>query len=103
MNMRLLSFSGLALLAVVAPLAAQQPPSYTRHVKPFLAKYCVECHNPDKNRGELDLSTYKTLAAGGQNGPAFVPGKPDESLLVVLPEGKDNPKMPPKTAKAQPT
>src|SRR5262249_21726395 len=49
-----------------------------------------------------DLSNVKAMTRGGQNGAAFIPGKPDESLLVTLAEGKDNPKMPPRTAKQQP-
>jgi WD40 repeat protein len=93
----------LVLLTAGVPAAAQQPPSYVKQVKPFVARFCVECHNPDKMRGDLDLSNVKAMTKGGQNGAAFVPGKPDDSLLVTLAEGKDNPKMPPKTAKAQPT
>jgi WD40 repeat protein len=103
MTARCLLLAGFALLLATAPSAAQQPPSYVKQVRPFLGKYCVECHNPDKLRGDLDLSTVKMMLAGGKSGPAFVPGKPDESYLVTLAEGKDNPKMPPKTAKAQPT
>jgi hypothetical protein len=94
--------AGLALVLAAAPAGAQQAPSYVKQVKPFLAKYCVECHNPDKMRGDLDLSNVKAMTKGGQNGAAFVAGKPEDSLLVTLAEGKDNPKMPPPTAKAQP-
>jgi WD40 repeat protein len=100
MTGRLALFLGFTVL-FAAPAAAQ-PPSYVKQIKPFLAKYCVECHNPDKLRGDLDLSTVKAMLAGGKSGPAFVAGKPDDSYLVTLTEGKDNPKMPPKNAKAQP-
>jgi hypothetical protein len=93
----------LGFTLILAAPAVAQPPSYVKQVKPFLAKYCVECHNPDKLRGDLDLSTVKAMLTGGKSGPAFVPGKPDDSYLVTLAEGKDNPKMPPKTAKAQPS
>jgi dipeptidyl aminopeptidase/acylaminoacyl peptidase len=103
MSVRLPTLTSFALLTVGASLTAQQPPSYVKQVKPVLGKFCVECHNPDKARGDLDLSTPAALKKGGQNGPALVPGKPDESLLVLLAEGKENPRMPPKTAKAQPT
>jgi WD40 repeat protein len=79
--------------------AAQQPPSYARHVKPFLAKYCLECHNSDKFKAGLNLESYKGLSEGADSGPVLVPGKPDESRLILLVEGKDDPKMPPKKAK----
>jgi WD40 repeat protein len=101
MSARLHLFAGLALLCTATSLSAQ--PSYVKQVKPFLAKYCVECHNPDKVRGDLDLSTFQALSKGGQNGVSLVPGKPDESLLLQLTEGKENPRMPPTEAKAQPT
>jgi WD40 repeat protein/mono/diheme cytochrome c family protein len=93
---------GLVLLLAVRPASAQEAPSYAKQVKPLLAKYCASCHNSERARGELDLSDVKAMKRGGQNGPAFVGGKPDESLLVTLAEGKDNPKMPPKDARAQP-
>lgn len=100
MNARPSFLAAFALLLAALPSSAQQPPSYVKQVKPFLAKFCVECHNPDKLRGDLDLSNVKAMQKGGQNGAAFVPGKPDKSLLVTLAEGKDNPKMPPPNARA---
>lgn len=80
-------------------LHAQQPVSYSKQVKPFLARYCLECHNPQELKGELDLDSFKGLSRGGKNGPVVVPGKPDASRLVLLPEGRDKPRMPPKTAR----
>jgi WD40 repeat protein len=103
MTLRLGLLAGPVLLLTLRPAAAQEAPSYARQVKPFLTKYCAECHRPGKTRGDLDLSDVKSMTRGGQNGPAFVPGKPDDSLLVTLAEGKDNPKMPTKDARAQPT
>jgi hypothetical protein len=103
MTARFSLLAGLVFPLGAVPALAQQPPSYVKQVKPFLAKFCVECHSPDKMRGDLDLSTVKALLAGGKSGAAFVAGKPDESYLVTLTEGKDTPKMPPKTARAQPT
>ena len=85
---------GLAALA-----AAQQPPSFTRQVRPFLAKYCLECHNARELKGDLNLETFAALMKGGKSGPVVVAGKPDESLLVLLPEQKEKPPMPPKTAR----
>ncbi len=103
MTSRLLVLASALLVFGVAPAFSEEAPSYAKQVKPFLAKYCVECHNPSKARGDLDLSTIKGAYKGGQNGPSFVPGKPDQSLIVTLAEGKDNPIMPPKNARTQPT
>jgi WD40 repeat protein len=94
--------ASLVTLGLVAPLHAAEGPSFARQVRPFLARYCLECHNADKTKGELNLETFKTLSMGGKNGPAVVPGKPDESRLVTLVEKKQKPVMPPEKAK-QPT
>src|SRR5262245_2209858 len=95
------SWTALALLAA-APAAAQEPPSYARHIRPFLAKYCIECHNPGKLSGGLDLETFKGLQAGAEGEPVVVPGKAGDSRVVRSVEAKRKPRMPPKTAKQPP-
>src|SRR5579885_1910321 len=91
--------AALCLAALAGASAAQQPPSYARQVRPFLARYCLECHSGKEAKNDLDLETFKGLMRGGQNGPVVVPGEPDRSRLVLLAEGKDRPKMPPKKAR----
>jgi WD40 repeat protein len=96
-----LSSLGVILISYL-PLPAQPMVSYARNVRPFLAKYCVECHNSkDPERG-LNLETYESITKGAEDGPVLVPGKADASLLVLLPEGKKKPRMPPMKAKRQP-
>jgi WD40 repeat protein len=90
------------LAATGATAVAQQAPGYAKDVRPFLARYCLECHNAKRLKGGLDLETYKGLQEGSDRGPAVVPGKPDQSPLVLLPEGKKDPKMPPKKAQRHP-
>jgi WD40 repeat protein len=101
-----MTVSRKAILAVMLSLGtatglrAQTPSaSFARDVKPLFARYCVECHNPDKLRGGLNLESFKTLEQGGENGSVFVAGKPDESRIVLQVEGKAKPKMPPQKAK----
>lgn len=97
--MNTIRFSALAsLLLTTAPVWAQSP-SYVKQVKPFLAKYCLECHNAEQAKGDLVLDSVREMLAGGKSGPALVPGKPDESRLVLLAEGKEKPAMPPKNAR----
>jgi hypothetical protein len=78
---------------------AEQPPSFVREVKPFFARYCMECHNADKLRGGLNLESFKSLEQGGDDGAVFLAGKPDESRIVLQVEGKAKPKMPPQKAR----
>ena len=45
------------LLVATAPAAADDPPSYARQVRPFLAKYCSECHSGEHPKAGLNLET----------------------------------------------
>ena len=52
-------------------------------IRPVLVKECYSCHGEGKSiKGGLRLNTFAGLRAGGESGPAIVPGKPDESLLL---------------------
>jgi WD40 repeat protein len=101
MNRALLST--LALLSLAPAAVAQEAVSYAKHVRPFLAKYCLECHNAKAAKGGLTLETVKAIREGSDGGSVLEPGKPDESRIVLLVEGKDKPPMPPKSAKFHPT
>jgi hypothetical protein len=102
MNLCRLSACCLAFFAATSSLHAQTSPSYARDVRPLLAKYCLECHNPKNFKGKLNLESYQAMMKGGRSGEVVVPGKADDSALVLLVEGKDQPKMPPKEARLQP-
>lgn len=97
---RALGCGTILLLAANAP--AQTTPSYARDVQPFLARYCLECHNPESLKGELNLEAFAEMMRGGKNGAVVVAGKPDESRLVLLVEGKAKPPMPPRSATRHP-
>ena len=91
----------LLLIAGAAPVPQTPAPSYSKQIKPFFARYCVECHNAKDAEGSLNLQTYRSLMQGGERGAAIVAGKPDTSRLVRLIEGKQKPAMPPRKS-AQP-
>ena len=56
---------------------------FEKEVRPLLAARCFECHgSAEKIKGGLRLNSRQAVIAGGESGPAAVPGKPDESLLV---------------------
>ncbi len=80
-----------------------QSPSYSKDIRPFLTKYCLECHNAKTLKGSLSLETHKAMMDGSDIGPVIVAGQPDKSKLVLLTEHKDKPTMPPPKAKFQPT
>ena len=77
-----LSF-GFLLLCLASPLAAQEL-VFNRDIRPLLSDNCFQCHGPDaaKRQGGLRLDQSDAAQHGGTSGPAIVPGRPDESLLV---------------------
>jgi len=64
---------------------------FAEHVLPILTQNCISCHNPAKiaRSGQLDQTTLDGLLKGGWSGPAIVPGKPEESLLIKRVRGDD--------------
>jgi Protein of unknown function (DUF1553)/Protein of unknown function (DUF1549)/Planctomycete cytochrome C len=55
---------------------------FSQRVAPILAQHCIECHHGTDAGGGLDLATWKGMTQGGDTGPAFVIGHPDQSLLM---------------------
>jgi uncharacterized membrane protein len=71
---------------------------YTGAIQPILDKNCKSCHNPKKLKGELDLSSYKGIQKGGEDGEILEDQNPEKSALfarLILPEDDDD-HMPPK-------
>lgn len=78
----------LSVLACSWTVATAAEPSYTEHIKPLFAKYCVECHGIEAREAGLDLRTRESLLQGGDSGAAIVPGKPAASLLLKQLKGE---------------
>jgi hypothetical protein len=81
MPLLLIAFATLAAAAELPRAAAT------------LEEKCLKCHNPSVRMGGLSLATASDATKGGAHGPAVVPGKPDDSLLIRMISG-DKPKMP---------
>lgn len=54
----------------------------TERILPLLLLRCAACHGATKQEAGLDLRTRASILAGGKSGPAAVPGKPEESVLL---------------------
>ncbi len=63
-------------------LRPEQIKLFETHARPVLVAHCLKCHGPDKQKGKLRIDSLQALLAGGESGPAIVPGKPDQSLLI---------------------
>ena len=88
----LLSASSLSLHAA----SADALKFFENKVRPILVKQCQECHGAQKKKGGLRLDNLPYILQGGETGPAIVPHKPDESLLIKAVEfGDKDMQMPP--------
>jgi len=86
------SIARLAALLVLAGLwparagaDAAGPEFFENKIRPVLVEQCYECHSATsgKSKGGLQADSRANLLAGGDNGPALVPGKPAESRLYA--------------------
>ena len=83
--------------AGTAPPAAEAAEFFEARVRPILVERCVKCHGPRKQSSGLRLDSRVAALEGGDTGPAVVPAKPEESLLVqAVTYRHDELKMPPK-------
>ena len=79
------------------PVADASKVSFRRDVLPIFEARCVECHGPDKVKGDLRLDSEAAIFAGDPEWWTVLWGDPDHSLLlerVVLPPD-DPDSMPP--------
>jgi hypothetical protein len=82
--------------------AADAPVSFNKDIKPFLAKYCAECHTGANAKEKIHVESFADLVKRSTKGALVVPGKPEQSLLVLTLEGKKK-VMPPKKYETKPT
>lgn len=89
---------GFAVLETLE-VSAQEKITYQDHVLPLIENHCAKCHNPDKKKGDLDLTSYNGTIKGGGSGPAVVSGNPDSSKLWRSVMQVEDPTMPPNKSK----
>ncbi len=70
---------------------------FEKRIRPVLVRHCYECHSAaaKEPKGQLRLDSREAARTGGESGPAVVPGKPHESLLISALR-YDGLEMPPK-------
>lgn len=61
-----------------APAAAV----FARDIEPIFETTCVECHGPEKQKGELRLDSVAALERGGESGALLIAGDSAGSLIV---------------------
>ena len=109
-NRRRLMFAAVVLVTTcgrVSAASADEPVAPTAadfeffeaKIRPLLVARCFECHSQQGKtiKGGLRLDARAEVLAGGDSGPAVVPEKPDESLLIeAVNYTQDSVQMPPR-------
>ncbi|MEX2171576.1 MAG: PSD1 and planctomycete cytochrome C domain-containing protein [Pirellulales bacterium] len=67
------------------PPTAEQRAFFESKIRPVLVEHCYSCHSAEAKelKGSLLVDHRAGLLTGGDSGPAVVPGKPEESLLLA--------------------
>lgn len=75
---------------------------YSGAIEPIFEAKCKSCHNDNKMKGGLNLSSFQAAFKGGKSGAAWLTGNPEHSLMMerILLDLTDKKHMPPK-GKAQ--
>ncbi len=100
--MRTWVISSLLLVLAAGTVAAADAGSgndfFEKKVRPVLVANCYQCHSASAKevQGKLRLDTKDGIRKGGESGPAIVPGKPNESLLIKAIRHEEGVEMPPK-------
>src|SRR5687767_15391789 len=58
--------------------------SWVKDVQPLLNARCSECHSSDERKNEFEITSVETLRTRGRkDGPGVLPGRPDESAIIL--------------------
>jgi len=94
--------AGMAMVAAGEPTSAEHIAFFESRIRPVLVDKCYACHSEKaakagKLKGGLRLDSRAGMGAGGESGPALVPGKPEVSRILAAMRGDDpDLQMPPK-------
>ncbi len=85
----------LALLALLGTGAhADEKITYQDQIQPIIQARCAKCHNEDKKKADLDLTSYQSVLKGSGSGAVLLPGNPEGSKLWKVIVRIEEPFMP---------
>lgn len=88
MKFRAALFASAVFLSAAS--ADEVPVSFVKDIKPILQERCAHCHNRKTLKDKVSFETAKRAFVKNAAGQSYiVPGKPDESLVVIALESPD--------------
>jgi len=89
----------LAIVASSATASAVELPATASSAAPAMAilkNNCLSCHNPEKKKGKLLLTSRDLALKGNEDGPVIILGNGAQSKLIAALSADADPHMPPK-------
>src|SRR5436190_12459144 len=83
------TFFAVLFVSIASPAGADADTDkatafFESRIRPVLVEHCYKCHSSQAKspKGGLRVDSRDALLRGGGSGPAIVPGKPDDSLVL---------------------
>ncbi|HAB15761.1 MAG TPA: PSD1 and planctomycete cytochrome C domain-containing protein [Verrucomicrobiota bacterium] len=95
MRSRLALLAGLTTTLALRSAGAASA-DLANDVHTLLEQRCYKCHGPNRSENGLRLDVQDQATTGGEHGPAWVPGKSSDSLILQVVSGSHSelPRMP---------
>lgn len=84
-----------SFLVIIFASACFGATDLSRQALEIFTENCLVCHGAGMAMSKLDLRSMKSMLAGGERGPALVPGSAEKSRLFRFTAGLEQPSMPP--------
>src|SRR6266849_3959221 len=91
----------LILLCSAWACFSQEKITYQDHILPLIEANCSKCHNADKKKADLELTSYQGALKGSGSGAVLVSGNLDGSKLWKALTHAEEPFMPPNRPKLE--
>ncbi len=82
----------MSVAVILLAFVAGASPMFEDGVQNILNAHCRDCHNPQRRKGDLDLSSAAGLMKGSESGAIFKAGDPEHSLIYELTHSGEMPK-----------
>jgi WD40 repeat protein len=91
--------SAILLATGICPARSEDKINYQDHILPLVEANCSKCHNSDKKKADLDLTSYQGAIKGSGSGVVLNSGNVDGSKLWKALTHSEEPYMPPNRPK----
>jgi hypothetical protein len=79
----------------ISSALSQEKTTYQDQILPLVEANCSKCHNADKKKADLDLTSYPGALKGSASGPVLISGDVEGSKLWKAITHSEEPFMPP--------